>query len=85
MFIDFDNFLIHNLLDQEEFELTTHYLKKINEHQIYQTFNFEDTELLLYGKSFKRVYPVKLINYNDKKIITNQSEKVIFNILNQKS
>ncbi|BDV02898.1 hypothetical protein [Candidatus Hepatoplasma crinochetorum] len=85
IFIDFDNFLIHNLLDQEEFELTTHYLKKINEHQIYQTFNFEDTELLLYGKSFKRVYPVKLINYNDKKIITNQSEKVIFNILNQKS
>lgn len=84
VFADFDNFLIHQILDQEELELTSHYLKNINENQLLQTFKFINKELLFYGKSFKRLYPVEVFNYEDKKTVINESSKVIFDILNQK-
>ncbi|BDV03468.1 MAG: hypothetical protein HPPSJP_1890 [Candidatus Hepatoplasma scabrum] len=85
IFADFDNFLIHQILDREELELTTHYLKNVNEHQLMQTFKFKNTEAIFYGKSFKRLYPVELLDFSEKKVINNESSKVIFDILNQKS
>lgn len=84
VFADFDNFLIHHILDQEELELTSHYLKNINENQLMQTFKFTNKELLFYGKSFKRLYPVEVFDYDDKKTVINESSKVIFDILNHK-
>lgn len=84
VFADFDNFLIHHILDQEELELTSHYLKNVNENQLRETFKFTNRELLFYGKSFKRLYPVEVSDFNDKKIVLNESSKVLFDILNQK-